>query len=277
MQDTTQQYLMQPPARTWSGKFAEGATVPLLGFRYMNRHPRLWRYAILPIVVNAVITGLAFLMLIVVAGWLITDLHPRLVESLDSSLQWLAIIAEIAIAALILLVCAIVTVLIWKLLSGILCGYFYGQLAEQTERELGLGPQELKSITFVYELIDTVINLSLLIFVNGCIFSLNILPLVGGLLSVVLSFTFTWYLLGVDSFSYPLAMRGVRRWSQFRYGREHGMHTLGLGSAIFLFEFIPIFGALLLTTATVGSVLLHRRIQFGKASQQEVTGGAIDD
>ena len=33
-----------------------------------------------------------------------------------------------------------------------------------------------------------------------------------------------------------------------------------MGAVVLLFNFIPIFGSIILTTAVVGSVLLHRRL-----------------
>ncbi len=130
----------------------EGASAPLHGWRFLNRHPSLWRYAILPIVFNLLITVLALAVLIAGAVWFITELHPRLTEGVMGEWWWAAVAMEIIAGILMLLVCAILTVLTWK-------------------------------------------------------------------------------------------------------------HTIGLGAAVFLFEFIPVVGAVFLTTAAVGGVLLQRRIQ----------------
>jgi uncharacterized protein involved in cysteine biosynthesis len=173
----------------------------------------------------------------------------------------LAVATEIMAGILLLLVCAIITVLTWKLLGGVLCGYFYGMLTERVERLLGVEPDELCPVSLAYEVCDTFLNVTLLIVINVAVLSLNIFPLIGGLVAVVASGYFTWFILGLDYLSYPLVLRGVRRRAQFAFGHHHRMHTIGLGVAVFLFEFIPVIGPVFLTTAAVGAVLLHRRIQ----------------
>jgi hypothetical protein len=57
----------------------------------------------------------------------------------------------------------------------------------------------------------------------------------------------------------PRSLRGERRIAQFRYARGISRQTVGLGAAAFLFQFVPIIGAVFLTSAVVGAVLLHRR------------------
>jgi len=260
-QKPSERFITTPPAANGLGRFIEGATVPVDGWRFLNHHPALWRYAILPIVFNLVITLFALAVLIAVAAWFITELHPRITERVTAEWWWLAVAMEILIGILLLLTCAIVTVLTWKLLGGVLCGYFYGLLAEQVERLLGVEPDELRSISLVYEVCDTFLNVTLLVVINGLILSLNAVPVIGGLIAVVASGYFTWFILGLDYLSYPLVLRGVSRGPQFAFGHRHRMHTVGLGAAVFLFGFIPVIGAVFLTTAAVGAVLLHRRIQ----------------
>jgi uncharacterized protein involved in cysteine biosynthesis len=142
-------------------------------------------------------------------------------------------------------------------LTGIFCGYFYGRLAEKTERMLGMNDDEIQSIPLVYEAADTVINVFALTLVSA----MGLIPVVGSIVGVIGSFL----LLGLDQFGYPLALRGRRRYLQFGYAKENAAETCGLGAAVFLCEFIPIFGAALLITGVVGAVLLYRRLEHQKA------------
>lgn len=262
--NSREEHIGRQPAQGGLARFLEGASAPLHGLRFVNRHPRLWRYAIWPTALNLLITALALVVLIAAAVWATTELHPRLTQGMAGVWWWLAVAGEILAVVVLLLVCAILTVLIWKLVGGILCGYFYAKLAEQVERELGVSDQELRPISLFYEICDTFLNLTLLIVVNGAILLLNVIPFLGGVLALLGSGYFTWYILGVDYLSFPLALRGVRRRAQFAFGHRHRMHTIGLGAAVFALEFIPIIGAVLLTTAAVGAVLLHRRISVAE-------------
>ena len=69
-------------------------------------------------------------------------------------------------------------------------------------------------------------------------------------------------LIGFDLLSYPLSLRGKRRSERVAFVRRHRPRTLGLGAVVVAFEFIPIFGAVFLTTAVVGSVLIHQRVEL---------------
>jgi len=258
--DNTRLYLATPPAGTATGRFVEGFSVPLQGLRFLNQNRALWRLAILPIIFNVLITGLILFVLFGIIGWFLSEMHPRITEGLSGGWWWLAVTGE-AIAGLILLaICGVAAVLTWKVLSGVLCGYFHGQLAEKVERILGVDEEKLVSISWVQELIDTVLGLTLLIVVNVFLLSLNVIPLIGGVVAVVSSLTFTWYLLGVDYFGFPLSLRGVRRLDQFAFGRRNRMHNLGLGCVVFWCEFVRIIGGVVLSTAVVGAVMLRRRI-----------------
>jgi uncharacterized protein involved in cysteine biosynthesis len=249
--------------------FLQGAGASFRGWQVLRQHPSLWRYAALPLGINLVITGFIFYMLVVSVVWFATEIHPRVTGDLESGWWWLAVAAEVLAAVILLLVCVILAMLAWKLLNGILCGYFNGLLAEVVERQLGVDPEELRAITFGRQVIDTLFNLTLLIVVNIGFLLLNIIPILGAVVAFVGSLYFTWFILGVDYLSMPLALRGVRRRGQFAFGHRHRMHTLGLGATIFVFEFIPVIGAVFLTTATVGAVLLYRELAIQETDNSD--------
>jgi uncharacterized protein involved in cysteine biosynthesis len=258
-----------PPATGRFEAFLQGAGASFRGWQYLRQHPSLWRYAALPLGINLVITGFIFYMLVVSVVWFATEVHPRMAGGLESGWWWLAVAVEVLAGAILLLVCVVLAMLAWKLLNGILCGYFNGLLAEVVEQQLGVDPDELQSISFGRQVIDTLFNLTLLIVVNIGFLLLNIIPILGAVAAFVGSLYFTWFILGVDYLSMPLALRGVRRRGQFAFGHCCRMHTLGLGASIFVFEFIPVIGAVFLTTSTVGAVLLHRQLAIPETNNSE--------
>jgi uncharacterized protein involved in cysteine biosynthesis len=263
------QYLSLPSASGGAAGFFEGVFAPLQGWRFLNRHRSLWRYAVWPIVLNLVISVVVFLVLLGTALWVVWHLHPWLTQDLSGGWWWLAVLGEVVVGILLLLVCALAVVVTWKLLTGILCGYFYGRLAERVERDLGVADDELRSVSLVHELLDTALSLTLLVTVNGTLLLLNIVPVIGGLIAVIGGFCFTTFILGLDYMGIPLSLRGVRRGAQYGFAYRHRTHTMGLGTAVLVVEFIPILGAVLLTTAAVGAVLLHRKLQQGEACRDD--------
>lgn len=149
-------FLARPPAQGGLARFIAGASAPLYGLQYLNRHPKLWRYAILPTALNLLITCLALVVLVMGAVWLVTEFHPRLTEGMGGAWWWLAVAGELLAVVVLLLACALIMVLIWKLVGGILCGLFYAKLAEHVELELGMSEEELRPISLSYEVCDTV-------------------------------------------------------------------------------------------------------------------------
>ena len=257
-------YITSPPSQSAIGRFIEGFSAPVTGLRFLNRQPHLWRYAILPITLNLLITVCVAIILVSAISWFVTSIHPNMAGDQEGAWWWFAVAGEMLVFIVLLIVCAGLLVITWKLLSGILSGYFYGQLAEQVEGSLGLAKEDRRSISFGYEVADTLIDLALLITVNGFFLSFSFVPVIGSIASLVCMFWFNTMLLGLDYFGFPLIIRGNRRMARLSFGRRNQAHTMGLGAAIFLFELIPIVGAVFLTTAAVGSVLLYRRIQSAK-------------
>ena len=119
---------IKPPTSSVS-KFLEGASAPWLGFKFLTEHPSLWRYAILPILVNLLITALALFLLVAAASWCITYVHPKFAGDEEGVWWWLTIGGEIVFAVLLIVLSLAVTVLVWMVMSGVLCGYVYGILA----------------------------------------------------------------------------------------------------------------------------------------------------
>ncbi|MEQ8790788.1 MAG: EI24 domain-containing protein [Pirellulaceae bacterium] len=263
------EFLSAPLGASRAARFRDGLTAPYSGLQFLNRHRALWRYAILPTLVNLLITVLVLAMLASMVAWFFTVVHPWSTGGLSGWQWWLAVAAEIAAAVVLLIVCGGAAVLTWKFLTGVLCGYFYGKLAEEVENKLGAPSQPLQSISFVYEVVDTALHLALLVTANILFLLLNFVPIAGSAVALLGSTGFTFFLLGIDYLGLPLALRGTRRLDQFQFGRRHLEHTLGLGAAVFFLEFIPIFGALFLTTAVVGAVLLHRRIELADRAEDD--------
>ncbi len=242
-------------------RFVEGAKSPFWGWRLMNGTPRLWKYAVIPIVFNLLITMLVLAMLIGLAVWFIHSVHPWFHEGWGDWTAWLGWLLEIG-AVLILVVLALgVTLITYMLLSGILCGYFYGRLAEEVEVLLGMPRDQLQSISIAAEAVDTAVSVAELIVVNGGFLLFGFIPLVGPPVALVGSTYWNWAIFGLEYLTYPLSLRGQRRGQRRRYCKRNRPHNLGLGAVVMLMQFIPVLGAVPLATAAAGSVLLQRRIE----------------
>ncbi|MCX7424721.1 MAG: EI24 domain-containing protein [Planctomycetia bacterium] len=234
--------------------FREGFAAPWVGFRYMRSRPALWRYGILPVLLNLLVTAFVLAVLVAATVYLFTILHPRFGDG------WAWLVAEVLAAAGLLVVVIALAAVAWVVLQGIFCGHFYGKLAEQVERQLGLRPEEIRDVPFSHQVVDTLRDVGFLGGVNlGCL-AIQIIPGLGSVVGLAGSYYFSCSTLGRDYFDHPMSLRGMRRREKLQFARRHRAHVLGLGTAVALVTLVPIVNAVLLTTAVTGAVLLHRRL-----------------
>jgi CysZ protein len=241
----------EPPAAA----FRHGWAAPWEGFGYLCQHPRLWWHGVLPVVLNVLITGVVLLLLLVVAVWFVASLHPLF----PAGWGWLALEVLCAVGFLVLAVG--LALVAWSLLQGVLCGHYLAKLACAVEIQLGLPPDQIQEVSWGYQVVDACRDVAALVAINGGFLLLHVLPGIGSVLGVAGSLYYDWLLFGAEYFDYPLALRGKRRDEKKQFIRRHRYYTLGLGAAVFLANFIPVVGAVLLATAVVGAVLLHRRLE----------------
>jgi len=246
--------LHAPPARSIWAAFGEGLSAPWLGFRHMARHPGLWRYGVVPVLLNLLITTMLLVVLVGLAVLFFSRLHPWFADG------WLWRLAEI-LFGLLLLGCVLGLALVaYLVLQGILCGHFYGKLARQVVLQLGARPEEIKEVPLSYQVADTLRDVGFLAVVNAACIAVQIVPGIGSILGICGGYYFNCFTFGLDFFDHPLALRGVRRREKRAFAKRHRAHTLGLGTAVLALTLLPVVNAVLLTTAVTGAVLLHRRL-----------------
>src|SRR5687767_10552241 len=102
--------LDRPTTRTGRSAFLEGFAAPREGFAYMCRHPRLWRYAVIPVLLNLLITAALLFLLIAGGVYFVAKIHPRF----EGGWGWRLL--EFGVAAAALLVAVALALGAWVLL-----------------------------------------------------------------------------------------------------------------------------------------------------------------
>jgi CysZ protein len=233
----------------------QGVLVPWRGFLFLLRRPTLWRYGVIPLVLNLFITTFVAASFLGGVALLIVRLHPYYPDG------WLGGALEVLSGAGLLLLSLAVALGAWKFLEGVLCGWFYYRLARNVERKLGVNPDELAPVPWKKQVVDTTVEVAALLAINVGFLALHLIPILGSLAGTVGGVYFNCWLLGKTYLSYPLDLRGRRRAEKAAFARRHRSQTLGLGAAALLLNFVPLLGPVLLTTAVAGSVLLHRELE----------------
>jgi CysZ protein len=235
--------------------FVTGLAAPWRGFVYMCRNPALWRYGVIPVLLNLLINVVLLLGLVGMTIAFTAWFHPRFKE-FEYGLVW-----EILTVAGLIVLALGVTLATWKLLEGIFCGHYYGKLAAAVELQLGLSADQIHAIPFRAQLTDALRGFVLLVTINlGCL-TLNCVPIVGSIAGLVVALYCDASILGRNYLDFPLSLRGRTDQDKKAFARQNRFAVLGLGTVALVFNFLPVIGAVVLTTATTGAVLLHRQLE----------------
>src|SRR5947209_5274342 len=117
---------MPPPSA-----LLQGILVPWRGFLYLLRHPTLWRYGVIPLLLNLFITSVVAVLFLAGVTMLLIWLHPLFPDG------WMGTVFEILSGVGLTLVSLALALGVWKFLEGVLCGWFYSRLARNMELKLG--------------------------------------------------------------------------------------------------------------------------------------------
>jgi CysZ protein len=218
-----------------------------------------------PTLVNVLISLLVTGALIFSFVFLADALHDRFGGQFDGWGWYAALAAEIVILLVVGLLLLIPALIVWKLLTVVFCGYFFARLALEVEKMLGVEPGEIRPVSTAAEAAGLLLSLVVLVVVSTLLFALVFIPVVGGVLAFIVGTLFTGWIMGLDYLGYPLALRGIPRWRQIPLGFRESARVVGLGLFVSVCELIPILGALPLTTAVIGAVLLNRKGRFQNA------------
>ncbi len=236
------------------GQFLQGLAVPWRGYQFLKANPQLWRYGAIPLFLNLLIS-------VAMSGvlyWLSQNLWDRL--SPFFPVGWFGSVLSVVAGILIFLLSVGLVMALWMLVGALLCGIFYSSLAMQVELKLGVDRSNLREVPLHLEVLYTLRTTSILVSTNLALLLLNFVPGFGSLLAGVLGAYVSCFWLGWEFFDYPLSLRALDFRSKRVFIKKHRFYTLGMGAAVILFTFIPILGPFCLTTAVVGSVLLHARL-----------------
>jgi CysZ protein len=244
-----------PPSPTGLQAFGQGLAAPWRGFLHVWKRPALWLYALVPVVLNLVITAMVLTILVVAAAGFMVYLHPEFPDT------WWGVLLEIVTALALLVAAGALALIVWILLLGIFVGHSMGLLAKRVELDLGTPPDQLRDIPWRYQVIDSLRDVALLIVINGGTLLLHLIPGLGSVLAVCVGLYFDALLFGTEVFDYPLMLRGMRRDEKRTFLKAHRPHVLGLGLATLAAGLIPLLGPIFMTTATVGAVLLYHELE----------------
>lgn len=246
--------IVTKPIRTVGG-FASGFRYPLLAALYIVRHPSLWPWCILPVLINIIL---------IVFLWNWTgDYSQRLLaayvptaegwfwSAVRTTAQWLALLGR----AVITLICFVV--------AGTFAALpFNDLLSEQTDKLAGgwRDPRPFSPARTAWELTITGLQegkrMAMYLMLIVPLFVLTFIPVIAPF-AFALKVMVTALFFTTDYLSYPMERRGALLFrDKFRLTRRYFFPSLGFGCAVTCIALIPIVNFMFFPLAVVGGTLL---------------------
>lgn len=236
-------------------EFARGLSVPFDGLKILSEAPRLWFDVWQPVLINTLLT------LLVSAGAFFASRSVLEHYRAQAPEGWWNTLLAILVVVTVVIITLAVAFATYVLLQAMFCGIFFSRLARKVELHLGTSAAELVEPPITAQIVDAIRACVKLLIGNLLLLFLHLIPFVGSVLALSLGLYLDAYLLGAEFIGYPLELRGVRWLQRQTVARRHLGLTLGVGTMVSLFVFVPLLGAILQATAVIGTVVAIHRLQ----------------
>ncbi|MCW8139779.1 MAG: EI24 domain-containing protein [Planctomycetota bacterium] len=259
------------PSAAWTRELLRGAAYLPRGFFRLLRSPSLWKWAVVPLILNIIALSAAFTLAYFINRWLGINTGPGSLGSWkDAGGLWWAlsyVVQALGWVASWLVWFALPLISTWLIVAfpfGIIYKLvfmpFMELLTESTERVV-LGFDENADFDFkrmYVNLILAVIGAIALTLLQGALYLLllpiNVLPFLGSLLWVILP---PAIFAGMDYTDINLVRRRYSLREKVRLWRTHEWRFLGYGISFFFLITMPVINIVAIPCAAVGGALLY--------------------
>lgn len=216
------------------------------------RTPGLGRLAVWPLLINILLTVVVPAGVAAFGYGYAILIEPRFAEG-----GW-GIVWRILIGGVAIVLCAAVVVFLWCFVQDLVGRAAERPLVERAAEVLAgddAALHELPARRSLADAIRNVVTLSAIylgFLIQACV------PVLGTIFGVFGALYCGCFKLGNKAFDTVLDLHGVPGKQRREYYKVHRPETIGLGLASLLGLFVPLAGAVFLTTATIGAIVLYR-------------------
>ncbi len=236
-------------------RFSKGFFYPFRAGKYLVGHPRLWKFVLIPFVINVVVfSSLLYF------GFLFFDSYVLKLVPTGETWYWLFLYYTLwAVAAA---VTGVLVFFAFTVVGNLIASPFNDLLSEKTE-ELIIGVQSERKFTLAGFWLDAKRilameskKMALFVFAMLLLFCLNFLPGIGNLLFSLLAFLLTISFLAVEYLSFVTSRKEIT----FRQLRRHFFSRFallaGFGTGVFVLLAIPFLNFVSIPLGVIGATLV---------------------
>lgn len=260
--------------------FGKGLQFLLRGFALLISHPRLWIWALLPTAINLLLL-VAMLVGFIhyygdIYGWLCAHLGR---PDIANPTTWYAHVADgllwvvnLIFQLLIVLVSLVLLLIVSYAASLVVAGPFNDALSERVEMiATGFEPATFSFGKCCADIVRVVraeaLKGIILIAIPMVLLVLNLIPAIGGISYVALTFLFGAWNLGFAFADLPSGRRALPFRERWAFATKHRWALVGLGAGFA----IPFFSLLFCAPLVVGGTLLW--IDLRERSDKDIVNG----
>ena len=245
---------------------ARGFRIAWLGLAFLGRHRTLWKWAILPTVVNIVVFTVAFALFVLfyqdIYG-LATGFLPQTPPQTWYAWFWVAPLRLLGwgIGLLLLLTALVVLYFIFLLLGTTIAAPFLDVLAQRVEALVTGRVQEERGTAFGtlhtigVSILDELKKLGFFLLVQLAFLILALLPVLTPIMAIVATL-FTMLFLPLEYAGFAMDHRHWRFSQRRHFIWQHCWLMLGFGAAAFLTLLVPLLNFLCLPVLVASGTLL---------------------
>jgi CysZ protein len=222
-------------------------------FAFLNAHPRLWKWVVMPACVS--------LVLLVLLAYGVANLAGRAADSAASHLpHFLAGAVHTVVFVLLLAALAAGALMIYAALAKLISGPFCEQLSEAVEVQLnGKEPRPFALPHYLKELGrgagHALQRLLMAVVVAFGLFALSFIPVIGAIAAVLLGGYFAARATAYDCYDAVFGRRQMAYTTKHDILRMHRARSMGLGATVAAMLLVPGINLVAIGIGSVGATL----------------------
>lgn len=236
-----------------------GITLPFRAAKFVFTNPGLWKFVVLPALINVLLFGLALYLLLprvgTVIDWLQVDVH------LSFGPQWFGTGIEYFLTAIFGILAVVAAYIFVLLFGGIAASPFNDLLSERTERLLLRQDEaehrdEMAIWGILRGISASIFMLISYLFFMFWVLLFNLIPGIGPPLATILGTVLSALFLAVEYSDAPIDRRGGGLRRKFEAVEGHRTLSVGFGLGASLLLWIPLLNFLTIPIAVAGGTAL---------------------
>jgi CysZ protein len=248
--------------------FFTGFAYPFKAFGLFFKYPKIILYSVIPFIVNTAVYVTVFILLYSE----IINSSGRLTGSYSPDAGFLQELFHILILAVTFLILLVICYFVIVIIGGIVSAPFNENISLVIEENLtgkksDYNPgfwldtwlnikSEIKKLAFYF---------SFLIF----FFLLGFIPLIGTIISVVLSTLFSFFFNALDFLDYPMTRKYLTLRQKIKITYSKPMLSLGFGCAAFLIMFLPVINMVFKPLCVISGTVIYFEKEYDLITEKQ--------